>query len=97
MPRTRPSLVGMRYGRLVVLSQGPTRHAHRTWNCQCDCGGTALVGGVNLKRGKTKSCGCLRIDVAGSLVGLKKAWKARSEKTDARRIHNQVLDQDWDA
>jgi hypothetical protein len=29
------------------------------WNCICDCQGEAVVAGGNLKRGITRSCGCL--------------------------------------
>ena len=30
------------------------------WKCLCDCGNETTANGYNLKRGYTKSCGCLR-------------------------------------
>lgn len=30
------------------------------WLCVCDCGGTTVVDGNKLRRGKVKSCGCFR-------------------------------------
>lgn len=46
------------YGKLTVLS-----FSHRdrgAWfNCLCQCGNTVKVRGYQLRRGKTKSCGCL--------------------------------------
>lgn len=30
------------------------------WNCVCDCGKQTVVLGYNLKKGITKSCGCLQ-------------------------------------
>ena len=32
------------------------------WLCQCRCGNEVIVRGVQLTSGKTKSCGCLRIE-----------------------------------
>lgn len=34
------------------------------WLCECECGNYVIVPGRNLREGKTKSCGCLRRDLA---------------------------------
>lgn len=56
----RKSLVGLRSGRLLLLSHhgliGPLHH----WLCQCDCGNQVLVGVSRLNNGHTQSCGCLQ-------------------------------------
>ncbi len=52
-------LSGQRFGKLVVLTLVPERRPTR-WNCLCDCGNKSVVEGHNLKRGVTKSCGCLK-------------------------------------
>jgi hypothetical protein len=56
------SLIGLRVGRLKVLSleQGGTKNKGRNWLCQCDCGNTIIVPTGRLSKGNTKSCGCLR-------------------------------------
>ena len=56
----RRDLTGTRYGRLVVIGEHH-RNDHGTyfWECVCDCGGKTVVSCGNLKRGTTKSCGCL--------------------------------------
>ena len=59
-PGIRIDIAGQKFGRLLVVSQVsiPGRgKAH--WNCTCDCGNHCVVSGVNLRRGRTKSCGCL--------------------------------------
>ena len=54
-------LVGNRYGRLVVLEKAQSdKHSHTRWLCQCDCGNQKIVDGGSLKKGLTKSCGCLK-------------------------------------
>jgi len=53
-------LTGQRFGRLVVVSRAENSKAgHPRWNCVCDCGGTTIADGQNLRNGHTRSCGCL--------------------------------------
>jgi len=58
-------LTGQRYGRLLVVSDSGERYANNglvKWNCVCDCGSAANVNGQSLRRGRTKSCGCLQLE-----------------------------------
>lgn len=66
-----PSLVGQRYGNLIVVEQAPSSAAgHRRWLCRCDCGKLCTVLGNNLKRGTTVSCGCKKQrDLTGRHIG----------------------------
>ena len=56
-------LTGQRFGRLVVIRQNGTTTSPKCkrpmWECQCDCGNVVTVAGYSLRRGATKSCGCL--------------------------------------
>jgi len=61
-------LTGERFGRWKVLGPGngfksKVGQTHKTWWCRCDCGEVKDVNEQNLKRGQTKSCGCLRIEL----------------------------------
>ena len=49
---------GKRYGRLTVLYRVPSTNQAK-WLCKCDCGNTKCVYGDALRKGRTKSCGCL--------------------------------------
>lgn len=53
------SLVGQRFGKLVVLEDVGRRNRSVLWSCQCDCGQVVVVRSDVLKSGNTKSCGCI--------------------------------------
>ena len=51
-------LTGRRFGRWTVIDYvGGSK-----WLCVCDCGARANVAGGNLRAGKSRSCGCVRIE-----------------------------------
>lgn len=53
-------LTGHRFGRLVVMSRGPSDGKGATWHCVCDCGQPKLAKAKRLVEGNTRSCGCLK-------------------------------------
>ena len=53
------NLTGQRFGKLVVIKKVESKNKQSRWLCQCDCGNTKIAVGVQLKRGRIKSCGCL--------------------------------------
>jgi hypothetical protein len=54
-------LTGRRFGRLTVLRLAVgVKVGHRLcWVTVCDCGAEHIATGLNLKEGRTRSCGCL--------------------------------------
>lgn len=59
-------LTGRRFGRLVVVSRSENASGRTVWNCKCDCGNKKKVHAVNLKKGRTKSCGCWHDKYSGT-------------------------------
>ena len=65
----KESIIGKKFYMLTVLEQVEDkvgtdgRHRDR-YLCVCDCGNKCLVTGLLLKRGATKSCGCLKNETA---------------------------------
>jgi hypothetical protein len=57
-------LVGMKFGRLTVIAEAEKHDKHLRWMCECDCGNRAIVLGDNLKKGASKSCGCLQRELS---------------------------------
>lgn len=57
------SLENHRFERLVVLSRsGTDTSGNSTWLCKCDCGKTKVIDAQSLRSGRSKSCGCLRLE-----------------------------------
>ena len=68
MRKETDSLIGKRFGRLVVtgivpreLRIGGKDSVRRTqFYCICDCGNKTIVTLLNLSKGRTRSCGCIK-------------------------------------
>lgn len=54
-------LTGRKFGRLLVLGRCNDRLGF-FWTCRCDCGSERVASSDALRRGKVRSCGCLRVD-----------------------------------
>lgn len=57
----RKDMRGQRCGLLTVVKYAGynPKDGQAYWLCKCDCGKETTVAGKNLRRGTTKSCGCL--------------------------------------
>ncbi|HYT42496.1 MAG TPA: hypothetical protein VEP90_09125 [Methylomirabilota bacterium] len=66
----RIDLVGKRFGKLIVLNlREKDRFGNVRWDCLCDCGNKSVVRGDKLRKGITRSCGCLREEYIQSCIG----------------------------
>ena len=70
MPRM--DLASQRFGRLTVLEEADPGYSrggtpYRRWRCRCDCGNEIVVRQSALRNGNTKSCGCLRRELASAI------------------------------
>lgn len=66
-----PSLIdltGARFDRLTVMYRTGTQCGHALWHCKCDCGKESDVISNDLRRGKTRSCGCMNNERIASLA-----------------------------
>lgn len=57
-------LSGQYCGRLLVIKFSHVRNTKRMWACRCSCGKELFVETGALRSGNTKSCGCLKTDLA---------------------------------
>lgn len=59
-PGRKPmDIAGQRFGKLTAEKYIPNTKKGSYWLCSCDCGNSVVVSLGNLKKGNTKSCGCL--------------------------------------
>lgn len=77
-------LTGKRFGRWAVERQAddlvyqsivngkPRTARYSQWLCKCDCGAEKVVLGTNLTRGRSKSCGCYKLEVLKQQNGKRK-------------------------
>jgi hypothetical protein len=54
-------LVGLKFNKLLVV-RGVRKGDRVCWDCVCDCGNTCTVRRYGLLSGRTKSCGCFRLE-----------------------------------
>lgn len=62
----RLDLTGNVYGRLTVLRREHATGKRSFWVVQCSCGVTKSVNQDSLRRGTSRSCGCLRREVVSA-------------------------------
>ena len=58
-------LTGQKFGKLTVIKRGddyvrPNKERTVMWLCKCDCGNEVVTRGEHLRKGLTKSCGCIQ-------------------------------------
>ena len=59
--------LGERFGRLTVLAESsPSNSGIARFQCRCDCGQVTSVSRINLRRGSSRSCGCLKNEMLAS-------------------------------
>lgn len=59
MPKTL-DITGERYGRLTAIRFTEKKNGRRFWLFRCDCGNVVERSLSGVRRGETRSCGCLR-------------------------------------
>lgn len=63
-------LTGRKFGKLTVIERAENKGTKTMWRCICDCGKELETYASDLKKGHTKSCGCLtKKDLTGKRVG----------------------------
>lgn len=84
-------LSGRQFHRLTVIDMSHRRHrrdttgTHIYWRCMCECGTITTVAAQSLRRGSTKSCGCLR-----SESNIKRLTKHGMSKTSIYYIWSHI-------
>lgn len=79
----RADLSGETFGRLYVeVCLGVDGVGWRFWGCKCKCGESVVVRSRELKRGHTKSCGCLSREIRKSQGGKNKLPSGHASRNE---------------
>lgn len=62
-------LTGQKYNRLKFIEFVKRTKTRTFWKCLCDCGEYTITDANSVKRGTTKSCGCVRVERMINLGG----------------------------
>jgi hypothetical protein len=62
----RMNLRGRKFGRLTVVGRAPDLDHNARWWCRCTCGSLRTFFQGNLVRSLSRSCGCLKKELAGT-------------------------------
>lgn len=74
-------LTGRRFGKLTVIERVENSNGGEPrWLTSCDCGGSAVVRGGNLRSGHTRSCGCITQWHGRTGSRVHNIWKAMIER-----------------
>lgn len=57
------TMIGQKFGRLTVIERAPNKSEKPRWKCACECGGSTISFASSLRRGRARSCGCLKIEM----------------------------------
>lgn len=53
-------LIGQNFGKLTVIERADNSNTGKAqWLCKCECGNQKVILGRSLRKGATKSCGCI--------------------------------------
>lgn len=80
MPRGPADLTGQRFERLVALELAESDGRKPRWRCRCDCGKRWVARADALTQGRTRSCGCLKLDTAAENLKARKPAPAAGEE-----------------
>lgn len=72
MGRPKVPMIGLKFGKLTVISEAEGRSANGGYRyiCRCDCGNEVIVDGEDLRKGNTQTCThCLDNMIIGKRFG----------------------------
>lgn len=83
----RADIAGDRFGRWVAVSYVGYLKKQSWWMCRCDCGVEKMVSLSLLRRGASKSCGCLQSEVARE-VARRQGIKNRTHGDSGKKLYS---------
>jgi len=85
-----------RFHNLSVVELAYVKQGNVYWSCLCDCGNKVIVAACNLKKGNTKSCGCISIALQEETCVKKYGCKSSFQNEDVKdKFKKTMLKKIW--
>lgn len=88
------NILGETFGRLTVVNESSRTKYGVQWLCNCSCGKTKIVSGVNLrKKNGTQSCGCLGNEIRSERNKSRKnsdPWQVETNATKSSAVYRKI-------
>src|SRR2546427_11313948 len=81
-------LTGKKFNRLTVIKFDKMLDRRSYWIFKCDCGVEKSLVGTHVSNGKTKSCGCLKIETSKESI---KKIQGRGKKAYGEAARNRII------
>lgn len=84
--------IGTIFGRLEVIEKSISKKYGVYWKCICQCGNEKNILGTSLRRGNTKSCGCLAIESVKNNISKnrKNGWETEINNKKSKCKHHKI-------
>jgi len=83
------NIAGKTFGRWKVIKYIKSTNRQAIWLCKCECGNEKEVPGATLRKGQSRSCGCLSRTLNG-LSTNKKEYRKYRNQNPINRLRNNV-------
>lgn len=84
-------ITGQKFGRLTVTGFAYIKNKRTFWHCLCDCGNDGTYCGKDVKRGNTRSCGCIKAELNKQRLlrhGMRRTVEYTTWESMKRRCYN---------
>lgn len=99
----RISMIGKKFGKLTVIEHLGLIKNKTLYKCKCECGNYCITQGYFLRKGHTRSCGCLRKEREFTLMSKKhglshsRLYRIRAEMIARCYNKNKIMYKDYGA
>ena len=81
-------MIGTKHNRLTVLSLAGIDNGRGMILCRCECGAEKVIEARRVRKGLTKSCGCLQRDMSRSR---NRRWNIMRASSPLDRIDEDII------
>ena len=87
--------IGEKFNKLTIIDlYRKDKRSRKYYLCKCDCGNTKIIRGTQLTIGKTKSCGCLNLELASKRMKGENNWNHKHKGKNHPNYNPELTDKE---